>query len=793
MFESWIKDARYAARRLRRRPLYTGLAVLTLALGAGGTAAIYSITQTLLLDPLPFVREDEIGRFWLHNSWTEAEFLHVRPEFAGFEKVGAYRPNDVTLEMPGTPTRLLPAIAVTAELFDVLGIRARLGRTFQSGDDLAASEPVVVLSHGEWQELGADPLIVGTRLQIGGLSHTVVGVMPPGFWFPTPATRAWTAARLSPNSGAGQYTLVGRVARGESMAHMEGPLRALAARLGAAFPYPNPLWDKRRNPAITPIREALVGDQRTGLLATLVAMAVILLIGCANVAALMLGQLDARAAETAVRAALGADRRRLVQQFGIEALMLGALAGLCGAGLAMFGFQLLLQSLSLGAVAEVAALDWTVLWASLAAGLAGSLLVAMVPTVVLWGGRALQPGLSTTRTGGVGARGGRLESGLVIAQVGLAVLLASGAGLLIRTVTNLQAISPGFEARAVVVIDAVVPSRFRTAERLQVISAALPVLESVPGVRSAGATQRLPLRGSGDNWRLVIQGRSNAESASTAFRMVSRDYFTTLGVPLRFGRDFDASDRAGSERVTLVNEALAAKFFPGENPIGHVLQTFDGPGERIVGVVGNVAESNLTDAPAPARYMLFEHLSFLYANVSFVLRTDSEAAAPVVIQAARAALARDVPQIAISQTTTMNNVFERAVGPAGRVVTLLSLLAGLALFLGAIGVYGVISHYVTRRARDYGISMALGQRPGAVVAEVMRRGALLIGTGITLGVAAALVFTRLFSSLLYEVDATDPVALAGAAMALALIGTLATFIPARRASLTDPARVLRQQ
>ena len=443
MFESWIKDARYAARRLRRRPLYTGLAVLTLALGAGGTAAIYSITQTLLLDPLPIVREDEIGRFWLHNSWTEAEFLHVRPEFAGFEKVGAYRPNDVTLEMPGTPTRLLPAIAVTSELFDVLGIRARLGRTFQSGDDLAASEPVVVLSHGEWQELGADPLIVGTRLQIGGLSHTVVGVMPPGFWFPTSRDARMDGGASQSEQRAGQYTLVGRIARGESMAHMEGPLRALAARLGAAFPYPNPQWDKRRNPAITPIREALVGDQRTGLLATLVAMAVILLIGCANVAALMLGQLDARAAETAVRAALGADRRRLVQQFGIEALMLGALAGLCGAGLAMFGFQLLLQSLSLGAVAEVAALDWTVLWASLAAGLAGSALVAIVPDRGALGGRTLQPGLSTTRTGGVGARGGRLESGLVIAQVGTCRAPRIGRGAADQNGHELQAIPPG--------------------------------------------------------------------------------------------------------------------------------------------------------------------------------------------------------------------------------------------------------------------------------------------------------------------------------------------------------------
>ena len=790
MLESWIMDARYAARRLLSRPAYGALAVLTLALAAGGTAAIFSVVRALLLDPLPIAREEQVGILWFSGSWREQEFLRLRPQFPGFQRMAAYRPEDLTLEVPGSPMRLVPGVAGSAEFFDVLGTQALLGRTFSAGEDLTGAEPVAVLSHSLWRDLGADANIVGKPLRLGGTARTIVGVMPPGFWFPSPTIQIWTAAPMNPENRSGRYTLVGRVANGQAIERMEGPLQALVGLLRANFQYPIPQWDKTRNPSIESVREALVGDVKPSLLATLAAMSVILLIACANVASLMLGQLDARATDIAVRAALGANRQRLVQQLAVESLLIGAVAGVIGAALAVVGFGVLVGALPLGGLAENAALDWTVFWASMAAALVAALLVAVFPGVALWRGSSLQTILSTTRTGGVGSRGGRLESGLVVAQMALAVLLAAGAGLLIRSVANLRGIDPGGRVEGVAVIDATMPLQLTQNERRRAIATMLPALEAVPGVRSAAAAQKLPLRGSGDNWNIGIAGRPPV-NASTAFRMVTPAYFGTLGIPIKQGRDFLPSDRAGSERVVIINEALAARFFPGEDPLGKVLQTFGESGERIVGIVGNIAEADLTDAPVPARYMLFEQLPFLYNQVSFVLRTDSIDAASILADA-RSAIARESAQLAVHQTTTMKNIFDLALGPTGQVVTLVSLLAGLALVLGAVGVYGVISHYVVRRSREYGIRIALGQNPLLVVRQVVGRGAALVALGSALGIALAMGASRLLASLLYGVEPTDPVAMAGAIAVLLAVGMLAAFVPARRASLTDPVVVLRQ-
>lgn len=793
MFESWIMDFRYAGRRLMSRPTYALLAVMTLALGAGGTAAIFSVVRTLLLEPLPIAREEQVGVFWMPYSWNEAEFVHLRGRFQGFQKVASFRPSDVTLENEGGPMRLVPGIAASSELFDVLGTPPMLGRTFVEGEDRIGPELVVVLSHSLWQELGADPNIVGKQLRVGGFSRTVIGVMPRGFWFPSPTTRIWTTAQLNPQNRAGRYALVGRVDEGSKPEAMEGQLAAITRELGATFQYPNPQWDRTRNAKLTPAREYLVGDVRPALVATLAAMGVILLIACANVAALMLGQIDARATELAVRSALGANRQRLVQQLAIESILIGLLAGITGAGLAFAGFELLVRSLPLGALAETAQLDWTVFWSSMAAALVAAVLVAVVPGMALWRGTTLQSTMATTRTGGVAGRGGRIEGGLVIAQMALAVLLAAGAGLLIRSVANLRAIDPGVDIEKVGIVQATMPLRLTPPERMRAILETLPALQALPEVQSVAAAQRLPVNGrSGDNWGIRIVGKPDLGEATTAFRMVTRDYFGTLGMPITKGRNFSPSDRTGSERVVVINEALAAKFFPNEDPIGRMLQTFDDAGERIVGVVGNAAETNLTEPAPPARYMLYEHVPPVWYQVSFVIRTDATDRLPALLDMARSAVARAGGQLAVQEVSTMRNKFDLAMGPAGQVVTLLSLLAGLALVLGAVGVYGVISHYVTRRSRDYGIRIALGQQPGRVVRQVVGRGAALVAVGSTIGIVAALAVSRLLESMLYGVKTTDPVAMLSAVAVLLGVGMLAAFVPARRASLTDPAVVLRQ-
>jgi putative ABC transport system permease protein len=319
----------------------------------------------------------------------------------------------------------------------------------------------------------------------------------------------------------------------------------------------------------------------------------------------------------------------------------------------------------------------------------------------------------------------------------------------------------------------------------------LPTLRALPGVKSVGGAQKLPLRGSGHNWGIGIQGRTDLNGATTAFRMVTHGYFATLGMPILSGRGFDASDREGSDPVVVINEALAAKFFPNEDPVGRLLVTFNNRTERIIGVVGDAAEAQLTDAAVPARYMLYEHLPFVMDHVSFVLRADSEAQMPALLAAARSTISAGGTQLAVRETTTMKSVFDLSVGAAGQIVTLLSILAGLALVLGAVGVYGVMSHYVTRRSRDYGICIALGLQPMNVVRQVVGRGAMLVAIGSAIGIVAALIVTKLLAALLYGVKPTDPLALAGAVTVLLLVGMLAAFVPARRASRTDPAAALR--
>ena len=789
MIETWMMDVRYSARRLMRRRTYAAMAVLTLALGAGGTAAIFSIVRAVLLEGLPVRDESRLVMFWNSGDWNENEFLFMRPQFAGFERVAAYRPQDATLETPGQPLRLIRGIASSAELFDVLGAAPLFGRTFQDGDDVVGGERAAVLSHALWQDLGSDRNIVGRQLPLGGVPHTIVGVMPPGFWFPSPEVRVWMTTPLSPQRRSGQYTLVGRM-QSDSVAAMAAPVESITRALGLQYQYP-PQWDKTRNAQLTPLRESLLGDLRPSLVAVTVAMALILAIACVNVAALMLGQLGGRATELAMRAALGAARYRLVQQLAIESLLIGLLSGVAGALVAASGFDLLLRLLPLGALAENAALDWTIFWAAMTFALLAAVVVALVPGIAMWRSD-LRGSLSTSRTGGIGARGGRLEGALVVGQIALAVLLAAGAGLLIRSVVNLRAINPGFTPAGVVVADATLPTQLSNDDRRRAILEAVPMLQGMPGVRAAAATVKTPLRGSGNNWGIQVPGKPELSQTTTAFRIVTRDYFDALNIPIKAGRGFLSSDRENSERVVVINEALAAKYFDGEDPIGRVISTgFDERGERIIGVVGNVSESELTDAYAPARYMLYEQVPPVWHEVSFVIAADRAENLAPLLDMTRTTIQTRARYLAIQQLTTFDSVFDLAVGAPLRVATLLTVLAGLALVLGAVGIYGVISHFVSRRTRDYGICIALGLPPTRVVSQVVSRGFALAAAGSVLGIIAVLIGARRLTTLLYDVTPGDASALLAAVGVLLVIAVVASFVPAWRASRTDPARVLR--
>src|SRR3954464_89817 len=577
---------------------------------------------------------------------------------------------------------------------------------------------------------------------------------------PIAANVASSPVRTSPtrNSRSG-------VTAGANVEHMQAPLAAIGAELGRTYKYP-PSWDKTKTPAVTPLREFLVGDVRAGLLATFAAMGLILLIACVNVSALMLGQVAGRNSELAVRTALGAGRQRLVQQLVLESLLIGVLAGAVGAALAAGGFSVLLRSLPLGALAETASLDWTVLATSLAVAMLAASAIAIIPAIALWRSD-LQATIATARAGGLSGRGGRLEGALVVAQIAVAVLLAAGAGLLLRSVANLRGINPGIRPDAVAVIDATIPAQLTMEQRHRAVLDMIPAMEALPGVRAAAAAERIPLLGSSDNWGMEIKGKPEVKGAVTAFRMMTDGYFKAMGIAVRRGRGFEPADKLSAERLVVINEALAAKYFSGEDPIGRYLETFDDKGERIIGVAANVAENTLTDPPVPARYMLYEHVPMMLPSTTFVVSGASADDVPRLLSAARTVIQRDGgSRLALERTVSMASVFEDAVGAPGRLAMLLSLLAGLALLLGAIGVYGMISHFVTRRVREYGIRLALGLPPGRVVSLVLGRGLRLVAIGSAVGVIAALALTRLLASLLYGVGATDPGVLAGAVAAL---------------------------
>ena len=791
MIATLMSDARYAFRRLTSRPGYTLLAVLTLALGIGGTAAVFGIARPVLLEPLPYANADEVGMFWFDRSWNEEEFTYIRGRVPGFQLVAAHRGLDVTMRDGDAPARLIRTQRATRELFDVLGATPLIGRGFQEGDDAQTAEPVAVLSYGLWQELGGRRDIIDSRITIDGTPRTVVGVMPREFWYPDPGTRLWMSWPIQPEGRNGSWTLVGRVAPGHDVTRLEPQLGQFTQMLGERFDYPEQ-WDKTKNPDVTPIREELLGGMRPALVATFVAMGLILLIACANVSALMLGQVEGRATEISVRSALGASRRRIVQQLVVEALLLGLGAGIAGAALAAAGFGLLARALPLGTWADAATFDWTLFAAALGIAIAAVLLVVLVPTIAFWRGD-VREGLHRARTGGIQGRGGRLERGLVVAQVALAMLIASGAALLVRSVNNLYAIDPGFDPEGVAVVDLIPSAELTNVQRRQTIEAMIEELKLLPGVVSAAAAVKLPLRGGGNSTNITVQGRPDLPAATTFFRDVTRGYHETMGIRVIAGRTFDISDQPGPEIPVVINQALADKYFPGESPLDRILGGGGYGVQRIIGVVENVAEGALTDSMTPTRYFLAGTVPWWVPVASLVIRLERPGDAAAVLDAARGVVNRVGPTFAIQSTTTMERVFDEAIGPARQVMMLLTLLSGLALILGAIGIYGVISHFALRRQRDWAIRVALGLPGSRVVRRIVGQGATLVIIGVLLGAIGTFALTRVLESMLYEVSTVDPVAFAAAAVALLVIGVIAAFLPAYRTGSVDPALVLREQ
>lgn len=788
-----MQDVRYSLRGLRKNPGFSAVAVLTLALGVGGTTAAYSIARKVLFDALPYAHAPEVGIFWKKTDWTEQEFLYIRGRVPGFRQVALYRQRDAILGDRNQPARLVPAVVASSELFDVLGVRPLLGRGFRGGDDVRGAEPTAVLSFALWQQRGGNPSIIGTRVMLDGESRTVIGVMPREFWFPDPSVRVWTSVPLNEEASSNwNSTIIGRVAPGHDVQAMETPVAQLTRMLDERFDY-LPQWDKTKNARITPLRDDFTRAMRPALLATLGAMALILLIACANVAALMLAHVDARSVELAVRSALGATRQRLTQPLVIEALIIATAAGVLGAALTWRGFTIISEALPLGTWAEFSAPDWRVFASAMMIGIAAAVLVILVPAVALHRGD-LRNVLSTARTGGIQGRGGRLENSLVIVEVGLAVMIAIGAALLARSVANLYAIDPGVRIEGVAVVDVMFGGGLNRARREQTLNELTTALRELPGVVSAGTAQKLPLRGGGYNLTMRIDGRPELKGLTTEYRIVTPGYLESVGITVRRGRAITTTDRRDTERVVVINEALAQRYFAGVDPVGKLVGGDVGrTPSRVVGVVANAAERQLADSAEPVRYVAVAQMPWIDEPQSLVIRMSPGVDETSLLVAARQTVARVAPGVAVRETTTMGRVLDAAIGPARQVVVLLSVLTGLALILGAVGIYGVMAHFAARRQRDWAIRMALGLPGSRVIGNVVGHGALLVTAGIGVGVVTAGGLTRLLSALLYQVPAIDLVAFTAAGTALLLVGVLAALVPAWRAATTDPLIALREQ
>lgn len=787
--EQLTQDAWYALRILRRRPLYALLSVLTLALGIGGTAAVFGVAQGVLLTPLPYAHEREVGVFWMKTDWTHEEYLYIRGRTPGFREVALYRQRDSMFRTGGGPARLVPGVASSSELLDVLGAAPLLGRGFRAGDDVPGAERVALLSFGLWQELGGDPSIIGAHVVLDGMPRTVVGVMPRGFWFPDPSVRIWTPEPLRPTGRSWNSTLIGRVEAPLDVRAMDAPLSQLTAMLDERFDYPA-RRDKTKDRRITPVRDDVLGPMEPAIFATLAATALILLIGCANVAALVLGQFDARSGEFGVRSALGASRPRLAQQLIVEVLIVAAVAGVLGAGLAWAGFAIVSDALPLGAWTSTAP-DWRVFASAMAiAGVAASL-VTLVPIVSLYRGD-LRSILSAARLGGIEGRGGRLESGLVVAQVALAVMIASGAALLARSVANMYAVQPGVRVDGAAIVDIVFESTVDRASREKTLDELERALRALPGVASVGTGQQLPLRGGGYRAGLRIDERPELTGAFTEYRIVTPGYLESLGITTRRGRTIGSDDRRDTAGVVVVNESFARTYFPGVDPIGKSIGVDDGR-SRIAGVVADAAEERLTDTAEPVRYVALAQVPWIDDAQSIVLRAAPGVAETSLLEPARRTVGRVAPGVAVQETTTLDRVLDASVGPARHVVVLLSLLTGLALSLGAVGVYGVIAHFASRRRRDWAIRVAIGLPGSRVITHVLGHGALLVSAGIGVGIVGGAMLTRLLATFLYDVSALDPVAFAIAGAALFGVGMVAASVPAVRAGLADPLKALREQ
>ena len=801
-----IKDVRYGVRSLWKRPGFTAIAVITLALGIGANTAIFSVVNAVLLKPLPFNEPERLVWVWdtqpqLATTPTSLpDFLGWKQQNQSFDHLAAFQSGKMFLDAGDGITTDTQLGLVTPELFSVFHVNPILGRTFTSEETLPGRFRVAVLSHSIWQSrFGSDPNVSGRTIQLNGAAYTIIGVMQPGFSYPDRA-ELWRPLPIDParlDPGPHYLKVIGRLKPGVALAQAQADMSTIAARLSQQ----NREKNAGHGVKLERLANVVIGDIGLALYVLLGAVGFVLLIACANLANLMLARVGAQQKEIAVRTALGASRLRIVRQLLIESIILAIGGGVIGLLLAIWAVSWVV-SLSADTIPRVQEI-------SVDPRVAGFTLLVSVITGVLFG---LAPALQVSRPdltdalkeGGrttAGLRKNRLRSALVISEVALSLVLLVGAGLMIRSFAKLNQVDPGFKPAQVLTMGvALLRARYPADEQVaQTYSQILERTTAVPGVVSAGAISDLPLTGSNTSDSFTIEGRppiAKEAEPSTEYHVVTPRYFESMGIPLLSGRDVAHTDTRQSPNVVVINEVFARRHFAGENPLGHRLrlQGQERDPLLIIGVVGNVRQLGLDEQLTPEVYvpLLQDPLSTTYQrSMTIVARTKSDPGAIAgPLRAAVASVDKSLPVYALK---AMTEHLHESLARRRFNLILLTVFSGVALTLAAVGIYGVISYGVTQRTHEMGIRMALGAKPRDVVQLVVRQAMVLALGGVGIGLLAAWALTRLMKSLLFNVGATDPLTFVAIAALMSLIALLACLIPARRATKVDPLVALRYE
>jgi putative ABC transport system permease protein len=799
-----------ALKSLRHAPTFVLLAVVTLGLGVGATSTIFSVVNGVLLRPLPYPEADRLVVFSLArdgqpgSNFSDPEIIDIRGETAAFQSVAAFRQSNPLLGSVDQPERVECTLA-SSDLLPLLGVQPLLGRFFTAEEDVPGGPPVAVLSYALWERaFGGDPSIVGQTVLFENIPHTVVGVMPRGFAFPVPEIVVYRPLRMNlqePIARNNHYLgVVARLADGVSFEAASARLADLAARDTRAYPefYPTPV-----SFLATRLHESLVGDVRTPLLLLMGAVVAVLLIAAVNAASLFLARGEARRSELALRQALGAGRRNVGAQLLWESLVVALLAGAAGSALAWGGVRALrsLAPPSLPRLDQVG-VDGGVLLFGLAVATLTGLAFGLAPAAQAWRSD-IRPLLASGGAHGAtrGRRAARVRRTLVVLQLALATVLGVGAGLLLRTFTELRRVDLGFDPRGVLVVP-LAPHASMVAQDTAA-AAFYPALEervaALPGVEVVGSALETPLAGGHSNFSIQVEGRPLAtigEAPAPGMEWATPDYFAALGIPLRRGRLFTAADHIDAPPVAVIGERLALELWPGEDPIGKRLRMFreGSPWMEVVGVVADVKHYGVRAEPSAKLYIphLQGYRSGYYSPPSMTLfvRTSGD---PAGLAPAIRAVVREVqPGMPIGQVRTMDEIVADALGGDRFVLLLLSAFAAGSLLLAAVGVYGMAAEAVAARTREIGVRMAVGAGRARILRQVLGEGIALASLGAALGLGGGLLLSRFLAQLLYQVSPADPLTYVLVAPILVGVVTLATLVPALRAARLDPVPALRE-